>query len=314
MTTGGAPTGARYPAVSVGVPIFGPYASPTAIEQIAIAADRLGFRSVSLPERLLLPAGPEWQNDFGLPEWPSYDTIETLTWVAAKTQRVRLRTDVIIPLFQHPVVLARRLATLDHLSSGRVEAGVALGWLPEEFEAVGVPTSGRAARFEECVAALRACWGPDPVVFDGEHYRIPPSRIGPKPTHGTIPLAIGAVSRRAVERAARIGDGFTLGFRNWPATREQVSWYRDAGGRGPIILRGGPMLVDAEHATPPPTWTESGIVENLALAADEGITEFVWDLNIAGYEPARQIELFEGLAATLGLGTSDPGRYAATGG
>ena len=93
-----------------------------------------------------------------------YDTIETLTWVAAKTQRVHLRTDVVIPLFQHPVVLARRLATLDHLSGGRVEAGVALGWLPEEFAAVGVPTSGRAARVEECVAALRACWGPDPVV------------------------------------------------------------------------------------------------------------------------------------------------------
>ena len=68
------------------------------------------------------------------------------------------------------------------------------------------------------------------------------------------------------------------------------------------------MLVDAEHATPPPTWTESGIVENLALAADEGITEFVWDLNIAGYEPARQIDLFEELAETIGLGTSDPGR------
>ena len=125
---------------------------------------------------------------------------------------------------------------------------------------------------------------------------------------------IGGVRDRAVERAARIGDGFTLGFRNWTATREQVGWYRDAGGRGPIILRGGPMLVDAEHAAPPATWTQSGIVENLALAADEGITEFVWDLNIAGYEPARQIDLFEELAEAIGLGTSDPGRYVVTGG
>ena len=98
-----------------------------------------------------------------------------------------------------------------------------------------------------------------------------------------------------------------MGFRNWTATREQVSWYPDAGGRGPIILRGGPMLVDAEHATPPPTWTPPEIAENLALAADEGITEFVWDLNIVGHEPARQIELFEELAEAIGLGTSGPG-------
>ena len=70
MKTDGPPTAPRYPAVSVGLPILGPYAGPAAIEQIAVAADRLGFRSVSVPERLLLPAGPEWQNDFGLPEWP----------------------------------------------------------------------------------------------------------------------------------------------------------------------------------------------------------------------------------------------------
>src|SRR5688572_1345786 len=135
MTTEATPTSARRPKVGVGLPIVGPHAGPAAIEQIAVAADRLGYSSVSLAERLLMPASPDWQNDFGLPDWPAYDSIETLTWVAAKTQRIRLRTDVIVPLFQQPVVLARRLATLDHLSGGRIDAGVALGWLPEEFEA-----------------------------------------------------------------------------------------------------------------------------------------------------------------------------------
>lgn len=303
MTTNGARTG-RFPKVSVGLPVLGPHAGPAAIEQIATAADRLGYRSVSLSERLLLPAGPEWHNDFGLPDWPAYDAIETLTWVAAKTQRIRLRTDVVIPLFQQPVVLARRLATLDHLSGGRVEAGVGLGWLPEEFEAVGIPVSGRAARFEECIAAVRACWAPDPVQFDGAHYRIPRSKIGPKPQRGAIPLAIGAVSRAAVERAARIGDGFTIGFRNWHDTREQIGWYRDAGGSGPVIVRGGPMLVDAEHSTPPLTWTEGHIVESLQLAAAEGVTEFVWDLNIVGYEPSRQVDLLGALAEELGLAST----------
>jgi probable F420-dependent oxidoreductase len=294
-------TADRFPAVSVGLPVLGPHAAPPAIERIAVAADRLGFRSVSLSERLLLPAGPEWINEYGLPDWPAYDAVETLTWVAAKTQHVRLRTDVIIPLFQQPVVLARRLATLDHLSRGRVEAGVGLGWLPEEFIATGVPASGRPAMFEESIAVIRACWGPDPVTFEGDHFRIPPSKIGPKPIRGAIPLSIGAVSRAAVERAARIGDGFTIGFRNWDDTRQQLGWYRDAGGNGPIIVRGGPMLVDAEHETPPLTWTETHIVENLAIAADEGVTEFIWDLNVVGYEPARQVDLLEELAEEIEL-------------
>jgi alkanesulfonate monooxygenase SsuD/methylene tetrahydromethanopterin reductase-like flavin-dependent oxidoreductase (luciferase family) len=124
---------------------------------------------------------------------------------------------------------------------------------------------------------------------------------------GTIPLAIGAVSRAAVERAARIGDGLTLAFRTWDDFREQLAWYRDAGGRGAVILRGGPMLADAEHPTPPQTWTEGPIVENLGVVAEEGVTEFVWDLNIAGYEPARQVELMEALASALGVGVGAPG-------
>jgi probable F420-dependent oxidoreductase len=298
---------AALPAVSVGLPVIGPHASPAAIEQVAVAADRLGFRSVSLSERLLLPVGDEWQQAYGLPDWPAYDAIESLTWVAARTERIRLRTDVLVPLFQQPVVLARRLATLDRLSGGRVDAGVALGWMPEEFTATGVAASGRAARFEECLAALRACWGPDPVMFEGEHYRIPPANIGPKPERGTIPLAIGAVSRAATERAARIGDGLTLAFRNWDGIRAQIAWYRDAGGQGPIILRGGPMLADDEHPTPPETWTEEHIVENLAVLAELGVGEFAWDLNIAEYEPARQVELLEQLAAALGAVESGPG-------
>ena len=297
---------ATVPSVSVGLPVVGPYASPAAIEQVAMAADRLGFRSVSLTERLLLPVGDEWQQAYGLPDWPAYDALESLTWVAAKTERIRLRTDIIVPLFQQPVVLARRLATLDRLSGGRVDAGVALGWMPEEFTATGVPPSGRAAMFEECVAALRACWGPDPVTFEGEHYRIPRAKIGPKPERGTIPLAIGAVSRPATERAARIGDGLTLAFRNWDGIRAQIAWYRDAGGQGPIVLRGGPMLPDDEHPTPPDTWTEDHIVENLAVLAELGVGEFAWDLNIAEYEPARQVELLEALASAGVVGGPGP--------
>ena len=81
-------THTRWPAVGVGLPIGGAHAGPEAVESVATAADRLGFSSVSLSERLLLPAAPDWSSDFGLPDWPFYDAIESLTWVAAKTSGI----------------------------------------------------------------------------------------------------------------------------------------------------------------------------------------------------------------------------------
>jgi probable F420-dependent oxidoreductase len=304
----GAGTG-PWPAVGVGLPTFGPHASPAAVDRVSVAADRLGFHSISLSERLLLPGAPGRENTYGLPDWPLYDTLETLTWVAARTERIGLRTDVVIALFQQPVVLARRLATLDVLSGGRVAVGLGIGWMPEELEATGVAPAGRGARFEEHLAVLRACWGPDPVHHEGEHYQVPTSRIGPKPVRGTIPLAIGAVARPAVERAARLGDGFSAGFRTWDELGEQLRWYRDAGGTGPIILRAGPAPVDltGDHdGRAPAPWTEERITDDLARAHDEGIAEVIWDLNIAGYEPTRQLHLLESLAVTLDLPAKPP--------
>lgn len=288
--------GDDFPRVGVGVPMLGPYANPDALAEVATAADRLGFSCVSVYERLLLPAGPDWDNEYGLPEWPSFDAIETLTWVAARTERIRLRSDVIVPLFQQPVVLARRLATLDHLSGGRLDVGVALGWLPEEFAATGVPHEGRAARFEECLAVLRACWGEDPVEHAGRFYRVPSSNIGPKPL-GPLPVFIGGLAPAAVARAARLGDGFSAGFRTWDETRDQIAGYRAAGGTGPVVVKGGPMLTHEPGAAHP--WSEATIVDDLMQARAEGIDEFVWDLNIVGTEPRRQVEAFEALARAL---------------
>ncbi len=286
------------PLVGIGLPAIGPHAGPEAIDSVAAAAQRLGFHSVSVSERLLLPAHPGWTNDFGLPDHPAYDALETLTWVAARTDSIRLRTDVLVPLFQQPIVLARRLATLDRLSGGRLDVGMARGWLSQEFEATGVAASRRTAAYEESIAAIRACWGPDPVEFTGRHFRIPPAKVGPKPLDG-IRIYAGGVARPAVERAARIGDGFTVGFRNWGDTLTQVGWYREAGGTGPIVVKAGPMLADAEHEVPPTTWTEPSLLDDLGRAKAVGIDEVVWDANIVGYHPQRQIEVLETVAHEL---------------
>lgn len=301
MSGAPAPGERRLPRIGVGLPVIGPHASPEAIELVATAADRLGFHAVDVAERLLMPATPDWTNDFGLPDHHAYDTIEVLTWVAARTRRLRLRTGIVVPLFQPPLVLARRLATLDRLSGGRVDAGLAIGWLPQEFAATGTPYAGRGAAFEEHLAAMRACWGPDPIEHAGPRFPIARARVGPKPVNGTLPVYVGGVTRPAIERAARIGDGVTLAFRSWEAIEEQLAWYRAAGGRGPIVVKAGPMLPDAEHATGSEIWSEASIAGDLARLATHGVDEFAWDLNIVGTAPAAQVAALERLAGEVHL-------------
>jgi alkanesulfonate monooxygenase SsuD/methylene tetrahydromethanopterin reductase-like flavin-dependent oxidoreductase (luciferase family) len=111
-----------------------------------------------------------------------------------------LGTSILDALFHPPVVLAKRLATLDRRSAGRVVAGLGQGWMPEEFTAVGVPLSRRGAGFEEHLAAMRACWAPNPVEYKGRHYQIPRSEIGPKPVKGHLPVLIRGTSQPAKEK------------------------------------------------------------------------------------------------------------------
>src|SRR5438309_7932123 len=110
-----------------------------------------------------------------------YNPIETLTFVATRTTKVKLGTSVMSALFQNPVTLARRFATLDRLSGGRAIAGIGQGDFRDEFQAANVPITRRGRGFEDFVEAMRAVWGPDPVSFTGDFYNIPEARIGPNP-------------------------------------------------------------------------------------------------------------------------------------
>jgi probable F420-dependent oxidoreductase len=284
------------PRIGVALPSGGPHAGPEAIAAVARAAERLGCYAVSVSERLLLPAGPGWRNEMGLPEDYVWDAVEVLTWAAAHTSRVRLATGIVNALFQPPIVLARRLATLDGLSGGRLDAGLGQGWLPEEFAAAGVPMSRRGAGFEEYLAALRACWGPDPVEYEGRFYRVPVSTVGPKPVRGRLPVLVGALARPAVQRAARIGDGFVTAVRDWATSATEIGWYREAGGTGPVVVRvgrpyGGPDTTAAAFVP--------AAVADLEAAAGAGADEVHLELNLAGIHPDRQIHLMEALMAKL---------------
>jgi alkanesulfonate monooxygenase SsuD/methylene tetrahydromethanopterin reductase-like flavin-dependent oxidoreductase (luciferase family) len=219
--------------------------------------------------------------------------------VAAKTERIKLGTSVLNSLLQSPLLLARRFATLDQLSGGRAVAGIGQGWMPEEYEASGVPMSRRGAGFEEHIAAMRASWGPNPVEYTGRFYEISRAEVGPKPVNGRVPLLIGASSRSAVERAARLGDGFAAVFLGWESTCEHLDWYRKAGGTGPIVLRVNPEHVDGAAPSSPFAGPAPSIRDDIARAAAAGVGEIFFDLNHVGLDVSEQIDYFTALATGL---------------
>src|SRR3954463_8702061 len=195
--------------LGVHLPMAGRGASPASIAQVAEEAERIGLDSVWSWERLMRPTVPIPLGGAGGPIMDApemfgivYAPIETLGYVAARTSQITLGTSVLDALFQSPIILARRLATLDRLSDGRLVVGIGQGWMEQEFEAAGVSMKRRGAGFEEHILAMRAVGGPDPVRFAGRFYGIPEADIGPKPTRPDgVPLLVGAALPTAIERA-----------------------------------------------------------------------------------------------------------------
>lgn len=284
-----------------------PYVTPEAIVTVAQAAERSGFHAVSISERLLLPVRADWTNDANLPDNYAWDALEVLTYAAAHTSRIRLLTGIVNSIFQPPIVLARRLATLDQLSRGRVDAGLGQGGgggpktnylIPEEFTAAGVPVSRRGAGFVEHLTAMRACWGPDPVEFYGEHYQIPRSTVGPKPYAGKLPVLFGAGVRPAIERAARLADGFVTVALDWDETRTKIGWYRDAGGTGNVVVN--TIQTPAAGGFTETSFTDAVRADLERTAAVGGDETHICGLVHAEVPPERQVELLTALADKLG--------------
>jgi len=278
--------------IGIALPQMGAEATPAAIIQIAQEAERLAFASVWTGERLMRPRHyvPYGYPPAALPDYFTtiYDPLETLSYVAAKTERIKLGTSVINAFFHVPVVLARRFATLDQFSQGRVIAGIGQGWMKDEFEAANLSFKRRGNGFEDYIGALRAAWGADPVHYEGRFYRIVESDIGPKPAQpGGPPLLIGALAPAALERAVRLGDGINLLTRTWSAleqfARDFPEMARKAG-RDPrhmlIALRSSNPV--SEQSQPGPRLPLSGslaqIHEDVQRLASLGIGHIFFDL------------------------------------
>jgi probable F420-dependent oxidoreductase len=231
------------------LPQSGALASPENLVRVAKRAEELGYDSVWVFERLLWPTNPR---DPYPPSrdgsWPTsfqnvFDPIEMLTFVAAQTRNVRLGTSALVLPYHQPIQLARRLATLDMLSEGRLEICGGVGWSRDEFEAVGAPFERRGARTDEMLEAMIAIWTRDPVKFEGQFYHIPESKIGPKPAQQPRPpIYLAGFGQYAFDRIAKFADGWNpAAIRDFESFEAQVNQLQETAKRAGVtadVVRG----------------------------------------------------------------------------
>jgi probable F420-dependent oxidoreductase len=276
----------------IGVPLSGAWATPPNQVRIVRRAEELGYLSAWGFQRLLVPEHPGERA--GIEAYRSvHDPIVTLAMLAGHTSGIRLGISVLNMPFYSPAVMAKQLTTLDTVTGGRLDVGLGIGWMREEYVAVGAPYKDRGRRAEEFVAALRALWTQEIVEFGGEFYEIPRSRFEPKPVQRPHPpLLLGGTARPAVERAGRIADGWLASSgADLRRIGEQVAVVRDAAkqaGRDPDELRivcRGPLRLRERAGTdrPPLTGSVDQVRGDLDELAIHGVTEVFLDMN---WDPA----------------------------
>jgi len=263
------------------VPDAGAWATPANQIRIARQAEELGYESIWTLQRLLNPAGSPDQTYRAVP-----DPLITLAYLAGHTSRIRLGVAVVNMPFYSPALLAKLAASLDQVSGGRLDLGLGLGWMAEEYAATGVPMRRRGARADEFLIVLRRLFTEDISAYDGEFYAFPPVRMEPKPvqTPGP-PLLIGGLSEGALRRAGRFGDGWVSSSRaDLSAMGASIAAVREAAeeaGRDPGALRfvcRGVTKV-REHRDGLLSGSYDQIRQDFADLEGQGVTELFVDLN-----------------------------------
>ena len=209
--------------VGITLPQAGQQATRENVIHIAQNAESEGFDSLWVFERLLWPINPQTPYpatpDGSLPNEYQIilDPLETLTYVAAKTNKIALGTSVMDILFHSPVILARRFATLDLLSEGRAIAGLGIGWSKDEYQASTIPFKDKGERANEFLQVLKRIWTDDVVEFKGKYYNIPASKIGPKPVQKPHPpIYMGGFSPNTYFRIVNYDTNGWLGLIGGP--------------------------------------------------------------------------------------------------
>ena len=201
--------------IGFALPNIGPVGSADALSKVATRAEALGYESLWTIDRLLWPVKPQTPYpatpDGQLPEAYQYslDPLDTLTFAAAQTKTIGLGTSVLDIPYYNPVMLARRLTTIDRLSNGRLRLGLGLGWSKDEMEAAGTSLAHRGEKADEFLQVLKAIWTTNPVEFHGKFYHLPKSYLNHKPVQRPHPpIYMAAFAPRALKRAATLADGW----------------------------------------------------------------------------------------------------------
>jgi probable F420-dependent oxidoreductase len=197
------------------IPNGGSLAAADALVKVARRAEELDYDTLWTFERVLYAVKP--QNPYpGTPDgsWPEVfrrvmDPLDTLSFVAAHTKKIFLGTSVINIPYYNPVMLARRLTTIDNLSDGRLRVSFGLGWSQDEMEATGADMKQRGARADEFLQVLKAIWTENPVEFHGKFFNLPKSYIDLRPVQKPHPrIYLAAFTPAALRRAAKVADGW----------------------------------------------------------------------------------------------------------
>jgi probable F420-dependent oxidoreductase len=198
-------------------------AGGASLRALAVNAERLGISTLWVPEHVVLLdkyiSKYPYSDDGQLPAPTDaliFDPFISLATMAAVTSKIRLATGICLVPEHNPLVLAKVVATLDFLSAGRAVLGVGIGWLEEEFQAIGVPWERRAQRTREYIDSMRKLWGEEVSSYEGEFVKFDRVRSNPKPVNGAkLPVFFGGESGPALRRVAEYGDGW-CGFNLMP--------------------------------------------------------------------------------------------------
>jgi probable F420-dependent oxidoreductase len=272
--------------IGFAVPCAGPWATPENQLVVARRAEELGYESLWTLQRILNPPDSTPTAYRGVP-----DPLLTLAYLAGHTSTVRLGVAEINAPFVSPALLAKQTATLDRLSHGRLELGLGLGWMAEEFTASGVPMARRGARLTEYLTVLTALWTGRAGPIDGEFYQLPEVLFGPTPVQRPRPpILLGAGADAALRRVGRLADGWISASRADAGRLDRsvtvVKQAADRAGRDPESLRFvcRAALGSPGHGPDSPLYGPyERVRENMAGLAEQGITEVFYDPN---FDPA----------------------------
>ena len=301
----------------------------TPVEQIdplrvAKTAERAGIHSLWYPDHVCMPADSESFHTANQSGQRAYqrrhnmlDAAVVMGAVAVGTTTVKLATSVLIAPYRHPLSDARQFMTVDHLSNGRLILGVGVGWMAEEFDAVGIDYEERNRRTEECIEIYKASWTGDLASFDGSYYAFSNVSMDPKPVQNPRPpIVFGGNTLRGARRAARFCDGLYPLFLDayteagrFAHLQDEVRRVLDTQGRSPsdftMQCAASARITDAgdpaSEARPRRTCTGTAeqIVEDLASLAEAGYSLAVCMLECPSGALSEQLDQIERFGAEV---------------